>query len=232
VEPPAVRPTDKALSSTRTLHLPRLYAILDVDLAHQRDLDPELLCADWLDAGVRLIQLRAKSLPGGAMLALAGRLSARARPAGATFIVNDRLDIALLAGADGVHVGQEDLTPSEVRRACAALPGLAVPLIGLSTHNDAQLQSGLDEPVSYLAIGPVFATVTKAQPDPIVGLSGVTRAQALIGSSGMPLVAIGGIDETNARAVIDAGADTVAVASGLVRKDAGARARALLAVIR
>ena len=166
------------------------------------------------------------------MLALADRLAARTRGAGAMFIVNDRLDIALLAGATGVHVGQDDLTPGEIRRACAALSGPMVSVIGLSTHNDTQLQAGLDEPVSYLAIGPVFATTTKAQPDPVVGLSGVRLARARTASRGVPLVAIGGVDETNARAVIDAGADIVAIAGDLTSRDAGAKARALIDLLR
>jgi thiamine-phosphate pyrophosphorylase len=205
-----------------------LYAILDLGLARLRGLDPDLLCGEWLNAGVRLVQLRAKTLPSGPMLAMAERLAARTRDAGGRLIVNDRLDIALLAGADGVHVGQEDLTPGAVRHACAAQSSSTAFVVGLSTHNDIQLQAGLDEPVSYLAIGPVFATATKARPDPIVGLAGVAAAGARVALQGVPLVAIGGIDETNARAVIEAGADTVAIAGDLTGKDASLKARALL----
>ena len=177
-----------------------------------------------------MTQLRAKSLASGPMLELAERLAARASAADARLIVNDRLDVALLAGADGVHVGQDDLTPVAVRRACADKTDRRF-IVGLSTHNDVQLAAGLDAPVSYLAIGPVFATTTKARPDPVVGLSGVRAARARIASRAVPLVAIGGIDETNARSVIDAGADTVAVAGGLIERDAASRARALLRVL-
>ena len=166
------------------------------------------------------------------MLALAERLAARAREAGALFVVNDRLDVAVLSGADALHVGQHDLTPSAVRRASAALPSPASLMIGYSTHNEAQLRAGLEEPVSYLAIGPVFATTTKAEPDPVIGLEGVRRAARHTAAARVPLVAIGGIDEANARDVIDAGADVVAMAGDLTTSDAAARARALLRAVR
>ena len=165
------------------------------------------------------------------MLALAERLAARAREAGALFVVNDRADVALLAGADGLHVGQRDLTPSAVRRAVAALPSAADLMIGYSTHNEAQLRAGLDEPVSYLAIGPVFATSTKAELDPLIGLEGVGRAAQHARAAHVPLVAIGGIDESNARSVIDAGADVVAVAGELTTSDAGAKVRVLVQLL-
>ena len=177
------------------------------------------------------MQLRAKTSPAAEMLALAERLAARARDAAALFVVNDRLDVALLAGADGLHVGQHDLTPSAVRRAVAALPSAAGLMIGYSTHNEAQLRAGLDEPVSYLAIGPVFATTTKAEPDPVIGLEGVGRAAAHTRAARVPLVAIGGIDASNVRDVIEAGADVVAVAGELTNRDAGARARVLIQLL-
>jgi thiamine-phosphate pyrophosphorylase len=180
---------------------------------------------------VRLVQLRAKTSPAADMLALAERLAAHTREAGAVFVVNDRLDVALLAGADGLHVGQRDLTPSAVRRAVAAMPSAAGLMIGYSTHNEAQLREGLDEPVSYLAIGPVFATTTKAEPDPVIGLEGVARAARHTHAARVPLVAIGGIDDSNARSVIDAGADVVAVASELTTSDAGARVRVLIQLL-
>ena len=177
------------------------------------------------------MQLRAKTSPAAEMLALAERLAAHAREAGAVFVVNDRLDVALLAGADGLHVGQRDLTPSAVRRAVAALPSAAALMIGYSTHNEAQLHEGLDEPASYLAIGPVFATTTKAEPDPVIGVEGVGRAAQRTRAARVLLVAIGGIDESNARSVIDAGADVVAVAGELTTSDAGAKVRALIQLL-
>ncbi len=189
------------------------------------------MCADWLAAGVRLVQLRAKSASAAETLALAERLAVRARAAAALFVVNDRLDVAVLSGADGVHVGQQDLTPREVRRACAELPVAATLMVGCSTHNEPQLVAGLEEPVSYLAIGPVFATTTKAEPDPVIGLEGVRRAATHTRAAGIPLVAIGGIDQSNARAVIDAGADIVAMAGDLTTSDAAARAVALIRLL-
>ena len=212
--------------------LPPLYAILDFDLAVARGHSPERVAAGWLDAGVRLLQLRAKSLPSGPFLGLAERLAALAREAGAIFIVNDRVDIARLAGASGVHVGQEDLSPADARR---ILPLPAA--IGLSTHTVAQIQAAFDQPVdlTYLAFGPVFETRSKERPDPIVGLDGVRLARATIPgflrnpvSSEYPLVAIGGITLERAAAVLEAGATTVAVIAGLLDGDPEARARAFL----
>ena len=194
--------------------------------------NPEAVCQAWVDAGVRLLQLRAKSLASGEMLGLAERLVSRTRAAGARFIVNDRLDVALLAAADGVHVGQEDLAPSAIDRVLARRSPRPALVVGLSTHNDAQLRAGLDQPVSYLAIGPVFATTTKARPDPVVGLEGVRRAAALSTPRRVPLVAIGGIDKSNARAVIEAGASAVVIAGALTGDDPGRRASALLEAVR
>jgi thiamine-phosphate pyrophosphorylase len=146
--------------------------------------------------------------------------------AGATFVVNDRADVARLSGAHGVHVGQTDLTPEDVRR----IVGTDF-LVGRSTHNEAQVRAALDEPASYLAIGPVFATRSKANPDPVVGLDGVARAAALIGAGGRPLVAIGGITLAQAPRVIEAGAGAVAVIGDLLAGDPAARAREYLAAL-
>ena len=142
------------------------------------------------------------------------------RSAGAQFIVNDRADAARLVGADGVHVGQSDLTPSDVRW---VFPG--VESIGLSTHSDAQLEAGLMTPATYLAMGPVFGTTTKANPDATVGLEGIRRTAERLRDTGRPLVAIGGITLKTAPAVIAAGADSVAVISDLIAAQ-GVKARA------
>lgn len=206
--------------------LPRLYAILDVDLARARGHDPLTLVNTWLDAGVRLVQLRAKREATGPLLELADAMNAATREAGATFIVNDRADIARLSGAHGVHVGQSDLSPADVR----VVVGPAA-IVGLSTHNDEQVRAGLGEPVTYLAIGPVFPTGSKAQPDPVVGLDGVRRTVALARSPVRPVVAIGGITLERARGVIEAGADAVAVLSDLLEGDPGARCREYLKVL-
>ena len=204
--------------------LPRLYAILDVTLAARRGFSPESLCNAWLEAGVRLIQLRAKSMPSGTLLALGETLASRARSAGALFVVNDRADIARWSGASGVHLGQDDLTPRDAR---VLLPPPA--MIGVSTHSDVQLRAALDESIDYVAMGPVFSTTSKEQPDPVVGLEGIRRASHLTRSRGVPLVAIGGITLARAADVIAAGADTVAVISDLLTDDdAVARARAFV----
>ena len=204
--------------------LPRLYAILDIDLTRDRGLDPDHVFEAWLAAGVRLIQLRAKTLSTGAFLEVADRLCGRARDAGATFVVNDRADIARLARADGVHVGQDDLSPIDVRR----VVGDAA-LVGLSTHTAAQADAARFAPVSYVAIGPVFATPTKRGGiDAPVGLDGVREAAGL---AVRPLVAIGGITLARAREVIAAGADSVAVIADLLTEDVERRAREYVDVL-
>ena len=124
-------------------------------------------------------------------------------------ILNDRVPLVLSAGYDGVHVGQEDLSPAEAR----ALLGPDV-MVGVSTHGESQLVSAADSPADYVAIGPVFATSSKQVPDPVVGLEGVRAARAL---TDKPLVAIGGITRANCAAVIEAGADSVAVISDLIQ---------------
>lgn len=196
------------------IDLPRLYPILDVDLAAARGLPARTLLDVWLDAGVRLVQLRAKTLTAGPLLELADALVHACRQAGASLIVNDRADVARLSGAAGVHVGQDDLPPGDVR----AMVGRRA-IVGLSTHTDEQMQRALSEPISYLAVGPVFATSSKANPDPVVGLEGLRRASELAGTTDRPVVAIGGITVATARDVIAAGAASVAVISDLLTDD-------------
>jgi thiamine-phosphate pyrophosphorylase len=128
----------------------------------------------------------------------------------ARLIMNDRADLCLAAGFEGVHVGQEDLSPESVRAIIGPERWL-----GVSTHNPDQLREADLTSADYVAIGPVFATSSKENPDPLVGLEGVRRARAL---TGKPLVAIGGITRANALSVIDAGADSVAVISDLIRE--------------
>lgn len=214
--------------------LPRLYAILDIDLLAARQLEPLDVLDAWLECGVRLIQLRAKSMTMGPLLGVAESARRRAVGAGATLFVNDRADVARLAGASGVHLGQADLTPSEARRILR--PGQ---LIGLSTHNLAQARAALEEEAGetgtaadYVAIGPVFATSTKAQPDPVVGLEGVRDASTQTKGAGVPLVAIGGITLESAPDVIAAGADSVAVISDLLTGDWRTRAALYLRALR
>jgi thiamine-phosphate pyrophosphorylase len=200
-----------------------LYAILDVDIAAARGLAPLAIVEAWLSAGVRLIQLRAKSIPTGALLDLADQIAARCREAGARFIVNDRADVAVMAAADGVHVGQTDLAPRHVR---AWLPPTS--WIGYSTHTLEQMASAISEPVDYLAFGPVFSTSSKLEPDPVVGLGWLAEAARRASSAGLPLVAIGGITLERVGDVMAAGASAIAVISDLLSGDPGARAREYL----
>jgi len=125
-------------------------------------------------------------------------------------IMNDRADICLAAGFDGVHVGQEDLSPQGARKVIGDRLWL-----GVSTHNAEQIKTAEKTDADYLAIGPVFSTASKVNPDPVVGLGGVRKARAL---TRKPLVAIGGINRANCRSVIEAGADSVAVISDLMRE--------------
>lgn len=193
----------------------------------------------WLDAGIRLVQLRAKSLASSAYLDLADQCAQVCHSATATFIVNDRADIARLAGADGVHLGQSDLAPSLVRASWLRVvdptgPGRhpsSEPMIGLSTHTLDQLRTGLAEPADYLAIGPVYPTSSKAEAERVVGVGMVASAAALMAAHGdeRPLVAIGGITRATAHEVLAAGAASVAVISDLLHGDLGTNARAWLA---
>jgi thiamine-phosphate pyrophosphorylase len=189
------------------VQLPRLYAILDASCCP----DGAALFAaaeEFSAAGVTLIQYRNKS--GNARQALEhARDLKRAVGSRVKLIMNDRADLALAAGFDGLHVGQDDLSPQAARRIIG--PDL---WLGVSTHNPEQIVDADKTDADYLAIGPVFATSSKTNPDPVVGLDGVRRAREL---TRKPLVAIGGITRNNALSVIEAGADSVAVISDLLR---------------
>lgn len=177
----------------------------------------------FLSAGVRLIQLRAKSWDSGVFLDLAAAAVADAEAAGAVIVVNDRADIAVLSRAPGLHVGQEDLTPADARKIVG--PDAWV---GLSTHTEAQWTDALDAPIDYVAIGPVFGTETKATGYQAVGLTTVGRVVAAAQARAMPVVAIGGITIETAPAVIAAGAASVAVISDLLAGPPEASARAFI----
>lgn len=191
------------------MRLSRLYAIADLDVCAATGREVDAVARAFADAGVSHVQLRAKSADGRTFLALAERVAAALRGTRATFIVNDRVDVAAAVGA-GVHLGQHDLPADEARR---LLGPDAV--IGRSTHTPEELARALTEPVSYVAFGPVFVTGTKANPDPVVGLEGLSRAAVTAHAAGRPLVAIGGITLMTAPDVIAAGADAVAVISAL-----------------
>ena len=149
------------------------------------------------------------------------------RAAGAMLIVNDRADVAAMSGADGLHVGQTDLSPSDARTIIGTTP-----LLGLSTHTVEQWQSAVLESVSYIAIGPVFGTDTKATGYSAVGLAVVRQAATAAAAYQLPTVAIGGITLDNAASVIDAGAASVAVITDLLKGDPEARCRAFLRTLR
>ena len=188
--------------------LPRLYAIVDSS-AHESTQDLLANADELAAAGCTLLQYRNKSGNARALLEQARELRTRLSKS-MRLIMNDRADLCLAADFDGVHVGQDDLSPKSVR-------GIIGPdrCLGVSTHNSEELRVADLTPADYLAIGPIFATSSKQNPDPVVGLEGVRRARQL---TRKPLVAIGGITRSNAASVIEAGADSVAVISDLLRE--------------
>jgi thiamine-phosphate pyrophosphorylase len=203
--------------------LPRLYAVLDTAVAEQHGWAPLDLGQAFLDGGARLIQLRAKAVHARWLLSLADALVAAGAAVGASILINDRADVALLAEAAGVHLGQDDLAPADARRVLGAMP-----LVGWSTHTPAQVSASVALPVSYVAVGPVFQTRTKETGYAPVGTAFVREAVRLAG--GRPVVAIGGITLDAAPAVIDAGASAVAVIGDLLSGgDPAARVAAYVA---
>ena len=201
-----------------------LNAIVDVDVAGRAGWDAVALAAAFLRGGARFLQLRAKEASGADFLAIATRVVDLAHAHDALVIVNDRADIARLSGADGVHVGQDDLAPRDVRRVVGDRA-----IVGLSTHTVDQLTDAVRQPVTYVAIGPVFGTVTKATGYDAVGLDMVRAAGACARHASLPLVAIGGITLDTAASVLQAGAASVAVIGDLLASgDPEARVRAFL----
>jgi len=187
--------------------LPRLYPIVDASCFREY---AALFAAseELAAAGCTLLQYRNKSGNARQMLDQARELRARLGPS-VKLIMNDRADLCLAADFDGLHLGQDDLSPESARRIIGPNRSL-----GISAHNPEQVAEADKTSADYIAIGPVFATSSKSNPDPVVGLDGVRRARTL---SRKPLVAIGGITRANARSVIDAGADSVAAISDLIR---------------
>ena len=193
--------------TSRMMVLPRFYPILDTGALERCSLDPVVAAETLLDAGARIVQFRHKGHYTRAVFAQAGQVAALCRAAGALFVVNDRADVALLLDA-ALHVGQDDLTPADARRLLGSDH-----VLGFSTHNEEQLRAGNNEPVDYLAIGPLFATASKERPDPQVGLDALVRLRRL---TSQPLVAIGGITRATAPSVLEAGADSIAVIGDLL----------------
>lgn len=184
--------------------LPKLYPVIDA--WHFSEIGKLVSFAEELAAaGCTLLQYRNKNGNGRQMLEQA---RAMRQAVGVKLIMNDRADLCLAAEFDGVHVGQDDLSPEGVRRIIGDELWL-----GVSTHNPKQVSEATKKPANYLAVGPVFATSTKADPDPVIGLEGVRQAKLL---TDKPLVAIGGITRENCRAVFEAGADSIAVISDLL----------------
>jgi len=189
------------------ISLPRLYAIVDSS-AHQSTADLVAYAEELATAGCTLLQYRNKSHNARVMLEQARELKKHLGES-VRLIMNDRADLCLAADFDGVHVGQDDLSAESVRKIMG--PEL---WLGVSTHNPKQLSEADLTSADYLAIGPVFSTSSKEKPDPVVGLEGVRWAREL---TRKPLVAIGGVSRANAASVIEAGADSVAVISDLLR---------------
>ena len=186
--------------------LPRIYPITDRTISALTHTEQ---VAQLLRGGATLIQLREKTNAAGAFFNDAASAVRLARAAGATIIINDRVDIALALEASGVHLGQTDMPA----RAARQLLGRDA-IIGYSTHNLAQVTEALDLPIDYLAFGPIFPTRSKENPDPVAGLDHLHEAKAL--AKDIPLVAIGGINQANMADVFMAGADSIAIISGIL----------------
>ncbi len=192
-----------------------LYPIIDTSACNRAGVHTEAVAEAIARAGISIAQFRHKGPFTREAFGQAESIARLLQPAGIRYILDDRPDIALMLGAGGVHLGQDDLPPSKVR------PMVGSSLwIGYSTHNREQLQAGDREPVDYLAIGPIFPTGSKERPDPVLGLAALAELRAL---TRKPLVAIGGITRLNARSVLDAGADAVAVISDLLAPDLAGR---------
>ncbi len=219
--PEAVRPP-KLLS--------RLYVICDTDVCQRAGWTLVDFASACLDGGATCLQVRAKNMSAAAMLEATSVILSRAGKSDVLVIVNDRADVARAAGAGGVHVGQEDVTPRDVRLMVGDDP-----VVGLSTHTIEQLEAALTEPISYAAVGPMFGTGTKATGYEPVGLDHLRRAagRAARERQPLPIVAIGGITIERAPGVIAAGASSIAVISDLLATgDPAGRVRQFLSALR
>jgi len=199
----------------KRLVLPRLYVILDAALLTV----PEAECAQELaTAGVRLLQYRNKGASARELFESSRKLASLLSPHGVSFLVNDRPDVAALTGANGVHVGQRDLGVEETRRVVGTEK-----LVGVSTHNLEQFQHAAASSADYIGVGPIFATGTKSNVDPVVGTEFIRKVRLL---TDKPIVAIGGVTLQRAPEIIEAGADSVAVISDILgAPEPGVRAR-------
>jgi len=196
------------------MKLPRVYPILDTETLERRGIALETAAAAFLEGGAGILQIRHKGHWSRELFEAAKRVARHCREGGAPLIVNDRADFAMLLEA-GLHLGQDDLPPRYARK----LLGREL-MIGFSSHSAGELAAAGGEPVDYVALGPVFATASKRNPDPVIGVEEVRRCRALVEK---PLVAIGGITRENAIEVLRAGADSLAVIAGLLPEAASAR---------
>jgi thiamine-phosphate pyrophosphorylase len=196
--------------------LPRFYPILDTEVSLRHRIEPMDAARQILDGGARILQFRHKGFLSREAFTWLEQIAVLTQTAKATLVINDRADLAELFGA-ALHVGQDDLLPSIARRVVG--PDT---IVGYSTHNEAQLLAACDEPADYLALGPIFGTVTKENPDPTVGVDELRRLRPI---SNHPVVAIGGITRANAIQVLEAGADSVAVIGDLFPEDGNVQTR-------
>lgn len=189
-----------------SFRLPRVYPLTDASMSRLSHAEQVRRLAA---GGASIIQMREKRMAGRELFVAAKDAFVAARETGVRLIINDRVDLALAVGADGVHLGQDDLPPAQAR---AILGPHAI--IGLSTHSVAQATEALRLPIDYMAIGPIFPTATKKDTAAVLGLTGLAKVRKAV--SGLPLVAIGGITAANASEVVKAGADCVALVSCLL----------------
>jgi thiamine-phosphate pyrophosphorylase len=196
--------------------LPKFYPILDPEIAARHGIDPVIAAQQILEGGATILQFRHKGFFSREVFVQLERVAELCRHADALFVVNDRADLASLTNA-ALHLGQDDLTPTAARKVVGTKT-----LIGFSTHNERQLRAAITEPADYLALGPIFGTSSKNNPDPIVGIDELRRLRPL---TDRPLVAIGGITRGNAQSVLAAGADSVAIIGDLFPEDGNVRAR-------
>ena len=194
------------ISNTLTFKLPKIYPITDTRLSRLSHAEQ---VARLIDGGATLIQLRDKESSSADFLRQAEAALTVVRKNNVRLIINDRVDIARALDADGVHVGQSDL-PAGIARQLLEPESI----IGISTHNAAQLKIASTLPVDYIAFGPIFETASKKDHEPVAGLEGLRAAREIVGN--IPLVAIGGITEGNAPDVLNAGADSIAVIAALL----------------
>jgi len=196
--------------------VPAFYPILDTGVVLARGLDPVHAAQEIMDGGAQILQFRHKDFLSRQAFTWLEEIAGLARQAGTMLVVNDRADLARLFGA-ALHLGQDDLPPAAARSVTGPQT-----IVGFSTHNEAQLRAAANEPVNYLALGPIFGTSTKENPDAVVGLEELRRLRPL---TNRPLVAIGGITRATARAVREAGADSLAIVADLFPDDGKLRRR-------